>query len=314
MTWPTGAKKWSSAEINADVKKAREIFKKKRLAEPLEKYLKAFDTIRKANSSLTPKLSRLFADPIDTDLLVSILRDEELIVAFRYLGAPPISKDDLETLSGTGLAWTQVQLDPEKAKAIRNVLKAIVDPRRFPWIKEGREPTKRELDAAVLASTVAASAQRVQTERRTEEREEVQGAVEAVLVKLGYEESGKPPKRIRTLSGDAPRPGKYVTEAVIGEHNADIVVGLGDHRVMAIECKGSNSEINSRKRINKEVAMDAASWISRFGSDNLVPAAVIQGVFNPRYIETAQETPVVFFWTHRLVDLAEFLRECSKSR
>ena len=93
----------------------------------------------------------------------------------------------------------------------------------------------------------------------------------------------------------------------MGEHNADIVVGLRDSRILAIECKGSNSEINSRKRINKEVAQDALDWVRRFGSDNLVPAAAIQGVFSPRYILQAQETPVVFFLGHRLDDLSAFI-------
>jgi hypothetical protein len=46
--------------------------------------------------------------------------------------------------------------------------------------------------------------------------------------------------------------------------------------------------------------------LARFGTDNLVPVAVIQGVFSARYIEQAQETPVVFFWGHRLSDLSKF--------
>lgn len=96
-------------------------------------------------------------------------------------------------------------------------------------------------------------------------------------------------------------------EVLIGEHNADVAIGLKDYRVLAIECKGSNSEINSRKRINKEVARDASSWVQKFG-DDIVPGALIQGVFNAGYIERAQETPVVFFWAHRLEDLRKFLK------
>ena len=41
-----------------------------------------------------------------------------------------------------------------------------------------------------------------------------------------------------------------MAETLIGEHNADLVVGLHDERILALECKASNSEINSRKRIN----------------------------------------------------------------
>ena len=46
----------------------------------------------------------------------------------------------------------------------------------------------------------------------------------------------------------------------------------------------------------------------QFGEQNLVPAAAIQGVFNPTYLIQAQETPVVIFWAHRLGDLHKFVQ------
>ena len=127
---------------------------------------------------------------------------------------------------------------------------------------------------------------------------------------MKYRRIDKPRRGIQNLRRDAPKPGEYMLEALIGEHNADVAIGLKDFRVLAIECKGSNGEINSRKRINKEVARDASSWIEQFGKE-IVPAAVIQGVFNATYIEQAQETPVVFFWAHRLSDLERFLRSAN---
>ena len=47
----------------------------------------------------------------------------------------------------------------------------------------------------------------------------------------------------------------------------------------------------------------------RRSANNIVPAAAIQGVFKPSYIVEAQETPVVFFWGHRLTDLKEFIEK-----
>ena len=117
-----------------------------------------------------------------------------------------------------------------------------------------------------------------------------------------------PIRRIESLRRDAPRPGEFSERScVLGEDEADIVIGLYDHRVLAIECKASNSEINSRKRINKEIGQDARNWVSRFGSDDFVPAGTMQGVFKPSYIAAAQETPLVFFWGHRLEDLRDFI-------
>jgi Holliday junction resolvase len=87
--------------------------------------------------------------------------------------------------------------------------------------------------------------------------------------------------------------------------NADVIVRLDDGRLLAIECKGSNSEINSRKRLNKEAAPNARAWIGRFGAQ-VVAAVALQGVFKARYIEEAQDTPMAIFWGHRLDDLKQF--------
>lgn len=312
MTWPNGARKWTPQEIAADVAVARDHFRQRRLGEPMQRYLEAFDALDRANRKLTPKLAELFADPVDAELVASFIRDDDLLTALRYLGAPPISADDLETLSGESLSWTRIRGDPKKAAAVRDTIIAVLDPKRYSWIKDRRKPTKTEVEKAILAATVAASSQRVQTERRSEERTELQGAVERLLVELRFARVDKPREGIKNLRSNAPKAGEFMVEILVGEHNADLVVGLQDFRILAIECKGSNSEINSRKRINKEVAQDARDWLARFGSDNLVPAAVIQGVFSARYIEQAQETPVVFFWGHRLTDLTEFIKASTR--
>lgn len=308
MTWPHGTKRWTIEEITADAVKARDLFRTRRLGEPKEQYLRAFQALEIANRDITPRLAEVFSDPVNPDLIASLLKDDDLLTALRYLCAPPISKDDLETLLGSKLAWTQVSQSQERAKAIRDVIVAVLDPKRFPWIIEQRAPTEMEIERAILASTVAASSQRVQTIRRGDERTTLQGAVERILLDAGFTKAKKCGP-IKNLRADTPRPNEYMTEILVGEHNADLVVGLRDYRVLAIECKGSNSEINSRKRINKEVAQDARDWVERFGSDNFIPAAAIQGVFSPRYILQAQETPVVFFWGHRLADLRQLLLE-----
>ena len=306
MTWPHGTKRWTIEEIATDAAKARDLFRTRRLGEPKEQYLQAFRVLEIANRDITPRLPEVFSDPVNPELIASLLKDDDLLTALRYLCAPPISKDDLETLIGSKLAWTQVSQSSERAKAIRDVIVAVLDPKRFPWIIEQRVPTEMEIEKAILASTVAASSQRVQTIRRGDERTMLQGAVERILLEAGFTRAKKSGP-IKNLRADAPGQNEYMTEILVGEHNADLVVGLRDYRVLAIECKGSNSEINSRKRINKEVVQDASDWVERFGTDNFVAAAAIQGVFSPRYIFQAQETPVVFFWAHRLEDLRQLL-------
>ena len=86
-----------------------------------------------------------------------------------------------------------------------------------------------------------------------------------------------------------------------------MLVRLDDGRLLAIECKGSNSEINSRKRLNKEAAQNARAWLTGFGGQ-VVPAVALQGVFKDRYVLEAQDTPMLMFWGHRLDDLCGFIR------
>lgn len=307
MGWPKGARKWSPKEVLRDAKEAKELFRQRRLEEPKERYLEAFTPLEHANKKVVELLPCLLADPVDPQLVGSLVRDEHLLTALRYLGAPPISTDDLETLLGNTLAPTLIAHDPERAQSLIDLLRRILDPKRFPWIYENRSASRTEKKAAVLASSVAASAQRVQTSRRSNERDAVEGAVRTLLIEMGWTRESSHRKGIQTLLTDAPGKSRFMIGCTVGEHNADIVVRLADGRVLALECKASNSEINSRKRINKEVAVDAGSWVRQFGEQNVVPGAVIQGVFSPSYLIQAQQTPVVFFWAHRLSDLRTFL-------
>jgi hypothetical protein len=144
-----------------------------------------------------------------------------------------------------------------------------------------------------------------------DEKVAIEGAVRGLLVGAGWSRVPSVKKGIKNVRRDAPESGQFMEGVTLGGDGADFVVGLGDSRILAIECKGSNSEINSRKRINKEVANNAQSWLRQFGDGTLVPAAAIQGVFKPEYIAEVQEIPVVFFWGHRVEDLKEFLKATS---
>ena len=135
----------------------------------------------------------------------------------------------------------------------------------------------------------------------------VEGAVKGLLIGMGWQHSSERPARgIRNLIKDAPPPRRFLSQINVGADNADVVVRLDDGRLLAIECKGSNSEINSRKRLNKEAAQNARAWLSGFGAQ-VVPAVALQGVFKDRYVAEAQDTPMLIFWGHRLDDLRTFV-------
>src|SRR3546814_5622550 len=61
-----------------------------------------------------------------------------------------------------------------------------------------------------------------------------------------------------------------------------------DRRVMPIECKVSNSSTNSVKRLNNDAAVKAETWRNDFGQNQVVPTAVLGGVYKLHNLLDAQ--------------------------
>ena len=93
--------------------------------------------------------------------------------------------------------------------------------------------------------------------------------------------------------------------------SADVVIRLADDhpsgiKVLVVECKDSNSAINSRKRLF-EVAAKRAAWLRGEDLPNeFRTVAVLSGVFGLRELEDAQKEGIHIIWEHRLSDLQAF--------
>ena len=306
----TEPRRWSAAELERDAEQAEAVFREERLREPLELYSRFFKTFAPIFGDIIDRLPSLAEDPLDPAAVGELVRDGDVRTALRYLTAPPVSEDDLKTLAETTLSATALQTNAEQARRVRDIIFQILDPHRFPWISQNRNPTKHERMRAVVSSAVLVSARKVETSRRSEARRAQEDAVKTVLRDIGFTEVA--PRDIPMLDA-APDPGEFCGESQLGETRADIVVRLHDGRAMAVECKVSNSAVNSFKRINHEAAGKARSWITGFGKRQTVPAAVIGGVFNPANLESAQDDGLAIIWSHRLGDLAEFIESSRKS-
>ena len=240
-----------------------------------------------------------------------LVREGDSLTAFRYLAAPPISEDDLKTLAGSTLSATALRNSQEEACRVRDIVLHLIDPHRFPWIGEDRGPTPEERERAVVASAVLVAARKVETSRRSGAKRRQEEAVKATLRNIGFGEVV--PRDIPTLD-QAPGPGEFCGESKLGDTRADLVIRLHDRRAMPIECKVSNSAVNSFKRINHEAAGKARDWLRGFGDRQTVPGAVISGVFNPTNLETAQSEGLALFWSHRLSDLTDFIESTRLAR
>ena len=303
--FPKPAREWTSAEIQADCAHAKADFRVRRTAGPLNDYLLEFPTAKASADNIVGKLTHILATPADQSLLARIVADPAKFTALRYLAAPPISEDDLDTLLGSSLSATALQKDARLANELVSLLSASLDPKRFPWIAAGKRPTTTELGAAKLASAVAAAIARVQTRRRGDEKAALEDDIDALLQRMGWTRVAKPRYAI-TLLAHGPKAGEYVQHCTLGADNMDFAIGLKRGRILALEAKESNSEINSRKRLNKEVVVDAQQLQRHFGTQ-VVAATALRGVFKPEYVEVAQSTPLVIYWSHRLDDLKAFL-------
>jgi hypothetical protein len=292
---------WTREQLQEGLQRAKEQFRQERMQEPLEAYLDAFERFQGSVENLLETsidLAQLEATAVD------ILTQPDLLEAFRYLPGPPISADDLKTLSEAVLTPTRLRADGEMVRRIIDVVRIGLDRRRFPWVTEGREPTEEERAAAVLASAALMATSRMSTERRSEGKEAQEQLVEDALTRLQMQKV--PTRNIPTLNV-APAPGEFCRESMLGERKADFIVGLWDHRIMAIECKVSNSSTNSVKRLNNDAAVKAEIWYRDFGTKQIVPAAMLSGVYKIHNLENAQTRGLTLFWAHSVNHLTEWI-------
>jgi hypothetical protein len=294
--------RWSAEDLGKNSARATEIFRKERLEEPLEDYLKAFDEYQ-------GNVEELFETTIDLSDLdetaIQFLTDSKLFAAFRYLAGPPISDDDLKTVAEVqSLNASQLRYDSEAVDRIISVVRMALDRRRFPWVVEERDPTETEKNAAVLASAALMATQRVGTARRSKGKKAQEAMVSGALTAAGLARVAK--RKVATIA-DAPEPGQFCDESYLGNRKADFIVRLWDNRIMPVECKVSNSATNSVKRLNNDAAAKAEAWLKDFGTRQVVPAAVLGGVYKLHNLKDAQDRGLTLFWAHDLKELTDWI-------
>ncbi len=277
------------------------------MREPLEAYLDTFEDYRDTFDTLlesTVDLTRLAENAIE------VLTDAKLLEAVRYLAGPPISADDLATLAeAPSLAPKVIKADPKLAERIIETVREGLDRMRFPWVSENREPSDAERASAVLASTALLATQRVATNRRNEGKAAQERDVFEALSKAGLKPVAT--RNAHSLA-EAPAAGEFCKESFLGTRKADLLVGLWDGRKMPIECKVSNSATNSIKRLNNDAAVKATVWRTEFGQSQVVPTAVLGGVFNLLNLTQAQDVGLTLIWAHKLKALTDFIAKTKK--
>lgn len=295
------ARRWTPEELASDLARAVEDFRRERMREPLEQYLELFgenlETFRELLAR-TGDLTRLAEEA------PALLGDARTLEALRYLPGPPISADDLETLVEGPLSARGLRADPALAGRVVATVLLGLDRRRFPWVAEGRAPGAGEREASLLASAALLATSRVQTRRRNRAKALQEERVMDALRARGYRQVER--RAVATMD-DAPAPGEFCAESLLGNRKADVVLRLWDRRILPIECKVSNSALNSVKRLNNDAAAKAEAWRRDFGERHVVPTAVLSGVYRLHNLEDAQERGLSLFWAHALDALVDWV-------
>lgn len=293
--------RWMQKRFEVDSERAIDIFREIRGQEPLEDYNGFFDEYRDS-------VENLLEESVDLTQLAEVvdeyITDNDLRYALRYLSSPAISDDDLRVLAKTSFSKAALDRDEEAAGRVVTTILSGLDRWRFPWYSENRPPTDAERYLAIISTTSLIANRRAETLRRHEAKEQQEKAVADHLIAYGFKQV--PTRTVSTVS-DAPLPGEFCRESLVGDRKADLVIGLGDGRFMPCECKVSNSSTNSVKRLNNDAAQKAVRWRQDFGELGVVPAAVLSGVFKVKNLETAQKHGLTIFWSHSLDELTSFV-------
>ena len=301
---------WSERQLDRLRRQSRELFVDRYSNEVQAAYHAILDDCRKRVQDLLASTNDLRTlkkggSTFDTD--------RDLLDPARYCTAPVISADTLKVVG-------------ESAGTEATIL-AFLDDERFPWIEAGRAPKRTERERAVAITAKLWADQKAKTANRTsyskaQERRTQEALRKAGLVHVSRREIRK---RLETLGddpiagltvsnwSDALHRGEYTDELKLAGTKCDVPTRLPDGRLLPIECKVSNSELNSIKRLMRETGGKHGKWRNTFGSD-LATAAVLAGTFKMIHLNQAQQEGMLLFFEHRLNSLTAFIKTGARPR
>jgi hypothetical protein len=294
---------WDDETLEVYRRQAIADFVRERTEEGARPYREAFAK----NLGIVRELFRQTSDLLDLGTGATLATQPELLPSVRYLSGPPVSADDLNTLVGSRVS-ARKRLDPELARLAATIVEAVLDQERFPWmfVSPRRAPTAAERDLAYRWTAGLQTVEQIKTTRRGDSSRKQERAVGDLLRGHGF--TGVRPRPISLLD-DLAR-GEFSRESLVAGTKCDVPVRLRDGRLLLIECKVSNSETNSVKRLNRECGGKSRVWLAAFGPQ-AIPAAVLAGVFKLKNLSDAQRSDHVtiftIFWEGDLTALGEFL-------
>lgn len=299
---------WTENELAAHAQRSLLDFVDRRLAEPRGRYRAHLIARHAALMRLFKQLAHVDPNNPDPAIVREVLLDNDLYSALRYVTGPPVSADDLNVLvmrSSESITKTKLRADDDLVRRVLGLICQMADPVRFPWVGTGREPLAHELKTALRATIALHATQNLQTERRGYGKK-VEQALEAHLIALDFKKVRSPAKGQVRLPRDYP-PGKcFYGECSVYGRKTDLLIGLDDGRIVAVEAKDSSSVTNSVKRVLNDTAAKARHWHSKAG-EQIIPVALLSGVFGLENLKLAQADGLFLIWAHELTSFSDWM-------
>ncbi len=230
-------------------------------------------------------------------------------LVFRQLLAPPMSQDQFKLVCPQWSKGTENNATPFSAVAADAAAAAFnerLDVGLVNWVN-GRQPrTRKKLVTVIRVASTLIGAQRLSTARRTRLAFEQESAIVKLLEGNGWERL--PSKLIDTRAAVPLRSFMHKTRFATGtttHQEVDVACGLKGTYVLAMECKVTNDETNSVKRVN-DVLKKATAWKEHWGNFVLT-AAVLQGVVAPKDVQRLSDAKIEVFWSHDMPSFKSWL-------
>lgn len=320
---------WSEAALAEDAQIALEEFVERRLAEPGGKYLAHVKMRRSAVVRLFKLLADIDPTAPDPTIVRTILLDERLFDALRYIAGPPVSEDDLGVLvtkDVKGFNKASLKNDDALSVAVMKLICKLSDPFRFPWIAAKRDASRGELRTAIAATAILHASQALQTERRGHGKV-VEKRLELRLEELGFVKiSGQtgakgghvaaegaptfPPKGRVAQPSHHPSYPYFYGECIVYGRKVDMFIALATGRMIALEAKDSSSALNSTKRLLNDTAAKAKHYTTEAGK-NIISVALLSGVFKLSDLSAAQHAGLFLVWSHDIDSFIEWIKSQS---
>lgn len=238
----------------------------------------------------------------------AVLADSEHTRVFRYVLAPPLSKDQFALCFPIAKSLRGNKRKQAVANSFAQAMRERKVQSHTPWLPAGRRPSLWELRRFFWSVSPLLAQQQFATTQRNRLSKLQESEITAILDARGWT---KLPSSLLDIKAALPlrhymHKTRFAT-ATATPQEVDVALGLPNTVVLAMECKVSNDETNSVKRVN-DVLKKAHAWKAHWGSF-VRTAAVLQGVIAAKDVMRLLDDGVEVFWSHDLTRFEHWLSQ-----